>query len=134
MGNRLAAIEIHSLATNRTAHVKFSNDGTPVWQRDVTLTDLQHPGAILRELAGGTAADTWGVFDWGDFLPDAAAQKVEWEAHRTRVKMGSETVPVYQLATSLLGRAITVDISTLGEILRVELPGDIDVRIDEWSK
>ena len=27
-----------------------------------------------------------------------------------------------------------VDVSTLGEILRIELPGEITARIDEWNK
>jgi hypothetical protein len=43
-------------------------------------------------------------------------------------------VPVYRLETSLLGHPVTIDVSTLGEILRVELPGEISARIDEWSK
>jgi hypothetical protein len=38
------------------------------------------------------------------------------------------------METDLLGRGVLVDISTLGEILRVELPGGISARIDEWGK
>ena len=44
-----------------------------------------------------------------------------------------EAVPVYRIETSLLDHAVRVDISTLGEILRVELPGDISAHIDEWN-
>ncbi len=64
----------------------------------------------------------------------SAAQKMEWRARRTRVKIGTEAVPVYRMETSVLGHHVLVDISTLGEILRVELPGDISARIDEWGK
>jgi hypothetical protein len=132
--SRMAVIEIHSLATNQTMHVKFINDGTPVLERDVPLADLQDPGAIVRDLTGGLAGDFFGAFELGEILPGAAAEKFEWDARRTRVKIGTEAVPVYRLETSMLGHAVTIDVSTLGEILRVDLPGDISARIDEWSR
>jgi len=37
-------------------------------------------------------------------------------------------------ASHALGHTILMDVSTLGEILRVELPGNISARIDEWTK
>jgi hypothetical protein len=43
-------------------------------------------------------------------------------------------VPIYRLETSVLGHPIVVDVSTLGEILRIDLPDDISARIDEWNK
>ncbi len=132
--SRQAVIEIHSLATNQTAHVKFSNEGALLLERDFAFADLQNPGTIVRALTGNLADGFWGAFDLPEILPDAAAQKIEWDARRTRVKIGTEAVPVYRLETSVLGRPVTVDVSTLGEILRIELPGDISARIDEWSK
>jgi hypothetical protein len=132
--SRLAVIEIHSLATNQTAHVILSNEGAPFLERDVAFTDLQDPGAIVRLLAGSAAGDFLGVFDVADILPADTAQKIVWDARRTRVRIGTEAVPVYRLETSMLGHELTVDVSTLGEILRVELPGGISARIDEWSK
>jgi len=132
--SRLAVIEIHSLATNQTAHVKFSNEGTPVLERDIPFAELSDPEAIFRELAGNLTGDFLGAFDVTEMLPDVASQKIEWDARRTRVKIGTEAVPVYRLETSVLGHTITVDVSTLGEILRIELPGEISARIDEWSK
>lgn len=132
---RQAVIEIHSLATNETAHVKFSNDGVPLLERDFSLAELQNPGAIIRVLTGDLTDEYWDAFDLPDFLPDAAAaaQTIEWDACRTRVKIGSEAVPVYRLETSLLGHPVTVDVSTLGEILCIDLPGNVTARIDEWS-
>ena len=132
--SRTAVIEIHSLATNQTATVKFSNEGTPVLERDIPFDELQDPDAIVRELTGNLTGDFLGAFDVTEMIPDAGAQKLEWDARRTRVKIGSEAVPVYRLETTLLGHPVIVDVSTLGEILRVELPGDISARIDEWSK
>jgi hypothetical protein len=132
--SRQSAIEIHSLATNQTAHVKFSNEGVLLLERDLTFADLQSPGALLGTLTGNGADGVLGVFDLPALLPVAAGQKVGWEARRTRVKIGTEAVPVYQLETSVLGHPIIVDVSTLGEVLRIDLPDDISARIDEWSK
>jgi hypothetical protein len=131
---RTTVVEIHSLASNQTAHVKFSNDGLPVMERDIILTDVQNPGDIVRAVAGNLAGDFLGAFELAEIVPDPAGQKIEWDARRTRVKIGAESVPVYRLETSMLGHAITVDVSTLGEILRVDLPDGITASIDEWNK
>ena len=48
--------------------------------------------------------------------------------------MGRESVSVYRLETRVLGQPIMIDVSTLGEILRVELPGGVTAVLDEWSK
>jgi hypothetical protein len=132
--SHLAVIEIQSLATNQAAHVKFSNDGASVLERDFSFAELQNPGALVRALTGNVADGFLGAFDLPGLAPDATAQKLEWDARRTRVRIGTEAVPVYRLETSVLGHAVSVDVSTLGEILCVELPGGISARIDEWSK
>jgi hypothetical protein len=132
--SRQAVIDIHSLATNQIAHVKFSNEGIPLLERDLAFSELQDPTAIFRVLTGNLSGSFWDMFDLPDILPAASAQKIEWDARRTRVKIGSEAVPVYRLETTVLGHLITVDVSTLGEILRIELPENISARIDEWSK
>jgi hypothetical protein len=132
--SRLAVIEIHSLATNELAHVKISNDGTLLLARDFTFTDLQNPGTLVRALTGNLADGWFGGFDLPELMPATEAQKIQWDARRTRVKIGTEAVPVYRLESSVLGHPVILDVSTLGEILRIELPGGISARIDEWSK
>ena len=67
-------------------------------------------------------------------MSSSAIQKIEWDARRTRMKIGSESVPVYRLETSVLGHTVGVDVSTLGEILRVQLPGNFTAIIDELNK
>ena len=67
LSSRTTAVEIHSLATNQSAHVKFSSDGTTVLERDLTAADLQNPGAMVRALAG----DFPGAFDAVALLPAA---------------------------------------------------------------
>jgi hypothetical protein len=61
-------------------------------------------------------------------------QRLAWTARRTRTKIANESVPIYCLETSLLGHSVVVDVSTLGEILRIDLPDDISAHIDEWNK
>ncbi len=133
ISTRLASLEIHSLATNQTAHVRITSD-TGVLERDLTFAELENPGAIVRAFAGNFADVLLGMVDLPDFTPAADAQKIRWDARRTRVKIGSEAVPVYRLETTALGYSVAVDVSTLGEILRVTLPGSITARIDEWSR
>ena len=131
--SRNAVIEVHSLATNQTAHIKLTNEGSLLVERDVAFDDLADPGTLIQTLTGSTFPDLFGLFGFSDMLPGAGSQKLEWDARRTRVKIGSEAVPVYRVETTLLGRPVTIDVSTLGEILRADFPGDITAHIDEWS-
>lgn len=132
--SRTAVIEVHSLTTNQTAHIKLSNDGNMLTERDVSFDELQDPGVLLQTFTGNTIPEFFGLFGPADMLPGASSQKIEWDARRTRVKIGTESVPIYRLETTILGRPVIMDVSTLGEILRIDLPGEISARIDEWSK
>jgi hypothetical protein len=134
ISSRNAVVEIHSLATNQTVHVKISDVNGGILERDLTFADLRNPNALIRVFAGNFADALLGMVDLPEMAPDANAQKIQLDARRIRVKIGTELVPVYQLETRVLDHPITADISTLGEILRVQLPGDITARIDEWSR
>ena len=48
--------------------------------------------------------------------------------------IGREPVSVYRLETQVLQNKIVIYVSTLGEILRVELPGGITAALDDWNK
>jgi hypothetical protein len=130
--SRLAVVEIHSVATNQTAHVRISSD-LETMERDLTFAELENPNELVRTFAGNSIDLLLGVMDLPD-LVSPGAQKIEWNARRTRIKIGAESVPVYRLETSALGRDISVDISTLGEILRIQLPDNITAVIDELNK
>jgi len=121
------------VATNEVVHVKIMGEAMAL-ERDVTFADLKNPDALVRTFAGNFADVLLGAVTLPDLAPPTGEQAVTWDARRTRVKIGTEAVPVYRLETSALGRSFVVDVSTLGEILRVELPGGISARIDEWSK
>lgn len=128
---RQTTVEIHSLATNQSAHFRISSDGAVI-ERNLAFAELQNPGALVRALSGNLAEPLLAALDVPGLSAASAARQLEWTACLTRVRIGSETVPIYRLQTGLLGRTATVDVSTLGEILRVELPGDLSARVDEW--
>jgi len=130
---RPTVVEIHSLATNQTVHVKITGDGATV-ERDLTLADLQSPAALLHVFAGDLADPLLGTRDLPDFKTLGGDQPPAWNASRTRVKIGAEAVPIYRLTATVFGRDVIMDCSTLGEVLRVDLPGNISARIDEWAR
>ena len=129
---RQAMVEIRSQATNQNVHVKITSEGGML-ERDLTFADLQNPDALVRAFAGDFAGSLLGGVGL-PALPSAASAAPAWTARRTRVRIGSEPVPVYQVETRLLDQAIVIDVSTLGEILSVDLPGNISARIDEWTR
>ena len=124
-----AVVEIHAFATNPAVHLKITSDGS-VLEKDLAFTDLQNPNALARVLLGNALL---GLPDLPALAAPPTTQKIVWRASRTRVKIGTEAVPVYRLETSLLGQTVRLEVSTLGEILRVELPGNLTARIDEWG-
>jgi hypothetical protein len=135
LSSRVASVEIHSIATNETVEVKIINDGLAV-KRTIPFTDLHDPNALLREFAGNFAGGLLGALDL-PALPEetaALARPVQWEAHRDHLKAGTEPVTVYRLETHALEYSVVVYVSTLGEILRIELPDGLVATLDEWTK
>ena len=97
-----------------------------------SFADLRNPQALLRNLTGGVplASGTalWGALGSAALLPDLRSLSLglKWEAREDWLKFGSSRVRVYRLQTRLLDRsAVVAVVSRVGEILRVELPGDI---------
>jgi hypothetical protein len=135
LSSHSAVVEIHSVATNQSVRLKITNDDG-VSERDFTFANLASPGTLLSAF-GASFSD--GLFDALDLPlmqqgPATLAQNLQWEAHRDRLKIGSEPVSVYRLETHMLGYSIVIYVSTLGEILRVELPDNLIATLDEWTK
>jgi hypothetical protein len=129
-----AAVEIHSLATNQTVSVQITGDETDF--RVFTFADLQNPNMLLRMLGENSDGGFWNGLN-PPALPPATtglALTIPWEARRVRLMVGREAVSAYRLETRVLGQPIVIHVSTLGEILRVELPGGITAMLDQWSK
>lgn len=126
-------VEVQSVATNQMVHIKISSEGSVI-ERNLSFDDLRKPNILLGTFTGNFTDNLLEALDLPDFSGLTSSQTLEWKAYRTRVKIGSDYVPIYRLESHLLGRDIVMDIGTLGEILRVQLPGDINAHIDEWTR
>ena len=135
VSSHYATVEIHSLATNQTVHLKTTSDGGVI-ERDLTFDDLQNPSTLLSAFAGNFGGGWLSAFELPVLPPGATeiAQNLRWDAHRARLKIGRESVSTYRLETRVLDHPIVIFTSTLGEILRVELPDGIIATLDEWNK
>jgi len=135
---RNVSIQLQSAASNQTVHVSIISDGEAI-QRTLTFADLNDPNKLLRSLMGDFAGPLGGFMAGVEFpaLPadqPGLAGGIQWEAERTRILFGREPVPVFRLETRILDHPVVIITSTLGEILRVELPGDVIATLDEWGK
>ena len=132
-------IAIFSAATNENLKVYVTSDGVAL-QRTFSFTDLQDPNRILRSFAedlGGGFGDLVAGFATPALSAAASpgmSNSIHWEASRSRMQFGRDYIPVYRLETRVLDRPVVIIASTLGEILRVELPGDTFATWDEWTK
>jgi hypothetical protein len=132
---RTAEVDIGSDATNQIVHLQIIMDGAKI-ERNFTFADLQNPATLWRSLTG----DFTGGLASGLALPvpttisSSFLQNIHWHARRDRLKIGGEMVSVYRLETEFLQNRVVIYTSTLGDILRVELPGGIIARLDQWSK
>jgi hypothetical protein len=135
ISTHFAAVEIRSVATNQNVSLQFTGDGASIL-RVFTFSDLENPAGLLRAFNEDFDGGFWSDLEL-PVLPRASTsivQEIHWEARRDRMKIGRESVSVYRLETRVLDRPIVIYASTLGEILRVELPGDVTATLDEWSK
>ena len=126
--------DIHSIATNQTVAMEIRTDGSTELHV-FNFTDLQNPGKLLRAFSENSDGDFFGGFELPE-LPQttALAQSLRWQATRERLMLGREPVSVYRLETQILANKIVIYVSTLGEILRVDLPGGITAMIEDWGK
>jgi len=104
-----------------------SSDGTSEWIQRFTSEDLRNPQRLATVLESPLLAA---------FLPQllpvatqtnaALSLALNWTARYEWLQIGHSKVRIYRLEAKLLDRhRIVVLISRVGEILRVELPGEI---------
>jgi hypothetical protein len=130
LSTRDVAVEIHSLATNQTVQLKITRNGSSI-QREVTFADLQNPNMVLRAFGGNFGEEWFGEFELPTVPASSAlAQSLRWDARRERLMLGREPVTAYRMETGVFGNRIVIYVSTLGEILRVELPDNMVATLD----
>lgn len=133
LSSHIVTVQIHSIATNKTVHLKISSENGVI-ERDLSFNDLKNPNVLIARLTGGFGNPVLESFDLPNFNAVSSARHLEWSAVRMRVRIGSQTIPIYRLETAALGHSIVLDVGTLGEILNVQLPGDLSAHIDEWTE
>jgi hypothetical protein len=133
LAQRPTSLELTASATNETVTVGF-RDGDEAVNRTFTFAQLRDPAKLLQEAAGPIPLGllTGGLLGAG--TPELAAlpalQKlslgVQWDSRQDWLKVGSARLRCYRLQTRLLEKhQVTVYVSRVGEILRVELPNDL---------
>ena len=134
ISSHAVTVGIHSLATNKTVALEITSEGSTEL-RVFSFADLQNPDKLLGTFAGNSGTGFFGGFELPEFPQSTVlAQNLHWQANRERLMLGHEPVSVYRLETQILANKIVVYISTLGEIMRVELPGGITAEIEGWGK
>jgi hypothetical protein len=132
LSSHFASVEMHSLAAEQNVHLKITSDGVTT-ERVFSFDDLQNPNILWGAFAGNWGGE-WAAGLELPVVPKTTtllAQNVHWEAHRERLTIGHEPVPAYRLETRVLDHPIVIYVSTLGEILRVELPGGVTASFDQ---
>ncbi len=120
--------EVHCYATNRTVDFTITSPEASI-KRRLGFDDVQNPQALIHSL-GGDLDSTWLAFMELPTLAPPNASSFRFTARRSRIKLGREPVSVYRVETTVLGQAIVLDVSTIGEIMRVELPNGLTATID----
>ncbi len=131
VSTRDATVDLHSVAAEQTVSLKLTSDGAN-FEHILSFADLQNPNTLLRALGGGLADEL--ALPVVPSSSAAVADTVKWEAHRDRIMIAHEPVTAYRLETRVLDHPIVLYVSSLGEILRVELPGGGTALLDEWNK
>jgi hypothetical protein len=136
IATHFATVKIRAVATNQTVSVQVVEGDLPAVSRIFTFADLQNPGTLLQAFNEDFSGGSSGGVDLSAMpqLPVTLAQSIHWEAHRDRLMIGHEAVTTYRLETLVLGNPVVIYVGTLGEILRVDLPGHITAKLDEWSQ
>lgn len=131
LSSHAGTIEVQSVAKEQTVRLSITTEGV-MNEQVFTFAELQDPDLLWHSLAGNFG-------DWADsldlpFVPQtsvALVENIHWEARRDRLAVSGEPVPVYRLETRILDHPIVIYVSTLGEILRVELPGGTIASFDQ---
>ena len=119
--------QIHSLAEERTVKLDLESGGARV-EHSLKFSELRDPTLFLTEVFGPTVSEWFDQSGMFPFLDNAAStgSGLKWEAFEDTLWMGHHQARVYRLQSRLLDRyQISILVSHVGEILRIELPGEL---------
>jgi hypothetical protein len=123
-----------SISANRKKEtVEFTlGEGAAALKQTLKFSDLRNPGKLINDLDLASVVPAAGVLlpnlmaAAGGTNSPSLALGLTWEGRQDWLQMGHSRVRVYQLRAHLLDKyeAIVI-VSRVGEILRVQLPGDM---------
>jgi hypothetical protein len=132
---RPTVLEFHSSAAEQ--RVRFNvDDGEQKFERVIKFSELQNPEALVREFAGPLAGGLLNNFGMVGAQAQSATLKagLKWEGREDSMRIGHSPVRTYRLQTRVLDKyQLTIFISRVGEILRVELPDEIVLVNDQLA-
>jgi len=132
---RPTVLEIHRSATDPCVRISV-DDGEEKFERVVKFSELQDPQALLRGFGSPIAAGLLNNFTMLGAETQGTAVKagLKWEGREDSMRIGHSPVRTYRLQTRVLDKyQITIFISRVGEILRVELPDEIVLVNDQLA-
>lgn len=138
LNQRPMSLEVSAAATNETVSVRFQQ-GEEAINRAFTFAQLRDPVKLLQEVAGAVPLGllTGGLLGGtaaGSAPPELAALPalqhlslgLQWDSRLDWIKIGQAKLRCYRLQTRWLEKyQVTIYVSRVGEILRVQLPNEI---------
>jgi hypothetical protein len=128
-------VEFKANAAEERVRFRFGSQQTP-WERAFTFAELRQPERVLASLglpfATGLLAQLQAIAGPAPAKPVELG--VEWQAYSDWLKIGSARARIYRLQARLFDKhEIVVVVSRVGEILRVDLPGDLRLVNDAFT-
>ncbi len=132
LSSHFVTFEIHSRAAEQNVHLKITSNGSTT-EQVFSFAELQNPDIVWRALAGNLGDEWTAGLDLPVIPPNPTVltQNIHWEAHRDRLIIGRESVPAYRLETRVFEHPLVIYVSTIGELLRVEMPGGVTATFDQ---
>ncbi|MDH7503606.1 MAG: hypothetical protein QHJ82_12960 [Verrucomicrobiota bacterium] len=135
---RPLTIDVKADAAAQTITVARRDDES-AWERTFTFSDLSKPDKLLGGLGlpfGGLLLSGLPAMPSGDLKSIAKLDLgLNWEARNDWLEAGNARVRVYRLQARLFDKFhAVVHVSRVGEILRLELPGDVLLVNEAFSK
>ncbi len=124
--------EIEVLAPQQTLRIQSNAGGRP-YDRVFKFSELQNPQKLLREAGGPLLPALLSPLGLATSTNALArlAPGLRWTAREDWLMAGGTRMRIYLLETRLLDRyPIRVCVSPVGEILRIELPGQVVLQHD----
>jgi hypothetical protein len=124
LGNRPTEWQLKAAVATRMVEVRQGPEGGG-WSRQFTFEELDDPRQLAMELGGPALAALLAPMVQTPGVGEINV-RLAWEARSDWMQVGGTRVQVFRLEAKLSNRhQISVLVSRVGEIMRVELPGGL---------